>query len=655
MSGWSRDTFSYPPPRISSVDLLNRANPVPSPVRSSGGDLILIRGRRLLQNSVLSVTIGGLLVEPLTDLLPPDPAGRSLLFAAPRGFGVVDVVVTVGLESVYSTLSYAPATILALQWFNGQRADPTRLFGITGDGLSACALCYDATGVLPLGCDPSTSGSCDDSACAVSSECACARISNVINPATCALPTSSRAALPTNLSLSGRGLATDATSDAQASPAFAVTVGGEQSVVTYIEMNDTAIRFVTTGLEGDLTVSIANVTTSEVFSYSDLTSTQPKIGALSPATDLDTSGGSVVTVPCTNLRTTGSVTLTTALNATNGGACVFECPIVWSTCLRSILNDCLNGTLAHELYDGATLTIDGTTFTNDDSAANFGVANALILSSSRGDLQHRLVYDSASNAWVEHRIMPCYITNWMQQVPVSSNSEEGIVKVSMPAWQGNTGPLLVSLVTEDVQAQQGKTVNYAVPVLDGVSPSAGVPTSGETITLVGSGFGPAVSLSDYWNSLIDNSTAGLIPAYIRRTAQPTVRSGVKVSYSQTSQELPGSALSPLCSVVTWSPSSITCILSAGVSGAAYTLVVQQASGLLQSPYLLSIGTAELTYAPPVIRSVAPAVQATAGGYTTILGTDFPPDLRLSSVWTGFVIISPVEGLLDGSSQSAIVQ
>jgi len=393
----------------------------------------------------------------------------------------------------------------------------------------------------------------------------------------------------------------------------------------------------------------------EVFSYSDLTSTQPKIGALSPATDLDTSGGSVVAVPCTNLRTTGSITLTTALNATNGGACVFECPIVWSTCLRSILNDCLNGTLAHELYDGATLTIDGTTFTNDDSAANFEVANALILSSSRGDLQHRLVYDSASNAWVEHRIMPCYITNWMQQVPVSSNSEEGIVKVSMPAWQGNTGPLLVSLVTEDVQAQQGKTVNYAVPVLDGVSPSAGVPTSGETITLVGSGFGPAVSLSDYWNSLIDNSTAGLIPAYIRRTAQPTVRSGVKVSYSQTSQELPGSALSPLCSVVTWSPSSITCKLSAGVSGAAYTLVVQQASGLLQSPYLLSIGTAELTYAPPVILSVAPAVQATAGGYTTILGKDFPPDLRLSSVWTGFVIISPVEGLLDGSSQSAIVQ
>lgn len=609
-STWSTATFAYPSPAITSINTLDASTPSSTPTATAGGDLIIVRGRRLLVNSVTTVTVGGLSVSPLTSILPPDPLGRALVFAAPRGFGIVDVVVTVGVESAPGTLSYAGPTIGGVQWFFGRRADSVRKYGVSGTGISSCALCYAATGVRPVGC--LLGADCSSDACRVSSECACAAIASTVNSASCALPASALAQLRNR-----RANLTNAS-------ALVVSVGSATSVITSAAVNDTGVSFVTSGIEGVLNVSVAGRVATTAFTYTALTLTQPVLTAVSPSTGLSTSGGSIVTLLCTNLGATGSVLLFTTLKNVNSLLCTFECPIVWSTKFGST-----SAPLYFQTSNASALISIGL-----KTYSNYSEASAYVQSAGTAN---RLIYSSTFSSWVLHDVVPCFVVSWQ---PAASTGDVGTVTVSMPAWQGSSA-LSVGTISAGVNSSGTFFVSYSSPKVTSVSPAL-LPTSGGVVTITGS-FGPAAALSDQWNSTLDGVQEGLLSGYIRYPALASTRSRIIVLYAQVSQESSGES-GVVCTVLNWTAAAISCRLSSAVAGATYSVVVAQATGAASPNDFIESNSATIAFASPTLVSVWPAVQNSSGGLTYLLGSNFPADLSALDVWAGSVVVTPTGGL-----------
>ena len=449
-SAWGKGAapFRYPRLELDDVATLSGAAPVRTDVGTAGGTLLLLRGRRLLQNNAILVEIGGVPTPPLASRFPGGVDGRSLVVAAPRGFGIVNLSVTLGGDTVYSWLHYADVALSSITLSQGTQDSQTRTYDIRGTAISSCALCYNAS----------------------ANAAACTPIATVVNASTCAMPDAVRATLGPRAAPSrggGRAAAAAAGSPSGAVPSaleapFTFALGTPPSPLAYVVISpdDTFVEIVTTGVDGTLTATSGASSSNLTFTFAEFSKKPASIARLLAGAGLATAGGSDISIAALDLPVTavGSVLLAPA----DFDDAVFECPTVWASkvCIVNGAFSAPNCPAAKAFYSGVKLVVPafdpdtgaavsnatlvaagisaGTSSVSADSAAAAALVSAL-------GAENRTLYDSSSSSWVVHRAQPCYVRTWGGTCSAEGCSTTAqTITVAAPPWQG-ANSLSVSL------------------------------------------------------------------------------------------------------------------------------------------------------------------------------------------------------------------
>lgn len=466
--------FRYPRMRLDSVATLTSATPGRTLVGTAGGSLLLLRGRRLLAVDALQVSIGGVAVSPLSSLFPGGVDGSALLLAAPRGFGLVNLTLTLGGETIYSYLGYSGISLRSIVLAQGTRQSATRSYNVSGVAISSCALCFNTS----INSEP------------------CAPIAHIVNATSCALPDYLRQALieesaqrPRSSNTTNRRVATSATATTSVSVPLTITLSGEPVTYAYISPNDTDIEIVTRGVDGTLASNLEQSNSNLTFQFSQLEKAGASIAQLS-APLLATAGGTDITLAIDNLPTTSTGSV--LFKPSDFPGSVFECPTVWATATCIVSGFFSTSCPPARDYNGGQLVVpavDPDTGTPTDAAllaAGLPLGTSLVAVSQPSatalitalGADNRTLFDVTTARWYIHRSQPCFVRIWggtcvaaVCPLPVTQNT----VVVSAPAWQG-TNSLSVSLALSNTTNFVG-SVSYAAPILLNTEPKIG-PTSG---------------------------------------------------------------------------------------------------------------------------------------------------------------------------------
>ena len=174
-SGWSIDVVSYALPNLTSVRVVTSAGATSSSsatLAPGGGTLLLLSGSNLWPPAALTITIGGVRVNPV-NLRPPSLASRlspyceldscyggehllwrdadsnnatSLLVAAPPGIGNVSIAIALGDAVSRMTINYAAMVFKRVIMLRGSISEAKFTMLATVSGLSPCALCFSPSG-----------------------------------------------------------------------------------------------------------------------------------------------------------------------------------------------------------------------------------------------------------------------------------------------------------------------------------------------------------------------------------------------------------------------------------------------------------------------------------------------------------------------------
>lgn len=311
-------------PRIDSITVARPAGQIRdltfNTAQTSGGSLVTISGAGLSLNTSeneLHVEIGFIAV-------PASHVGGNLIVTAPRGFGVVDVIVRVGSKNSTGRLTYQDIGQIGLEavYLTGSSAnDSPKTFLLLGEGLSSCALAF---------CYNSELGGCSSDTYSVALE-TCARPSP--SPTNCAdmwidgdprRVSMAPAYCFDEKNNSARGCMQDRSTEPK------------RRVTSTMGSEDSGLCVKTASRSGNLTLLFGGIAASFSYTFSELETLRPRIIRASepPLEKLDAGGGSLFSFEAEESGLGGEVTLSWADDSS--GAYVRSSPSSTRATLRTL-------------------------------------------------------------------------------------------------------------------------------------------------------------------------------------------------------------------------------------------------------------------------------------------------------------------------------
>jgi hypothetical protein len=605
--------------------------------------------------------------------------GWSAVYAyAPPGFGTVSVILNIGSRSSaialhYQPLAYASLALAANLYSPSSDGTPFRVFTVTGQGFSSCALCLANTaqagpsfGQLFQSGVQGTDGLCFG-------EKSRERLQSV-----CAIP-DDFITKPSSLN-------------------FTLDFKGTAGVIASVDWQSrplgTQVTVVTAARSGDGVLQLGGAQVTFPYTFSTLSATAPTVSDVS-GLPWPAGGGSAATITLKRAGPFGSVLVTPTGGSAPEGA-VLECPTVWNTVLLLRSADAVSGAyaslpsmLAYQFYDGvsglyllknastpgacpsgACFDLTASTVASGTFRASGPVldaANAAVVKDGSGN---RTVRSNAGGGeWVRVPQLPCFVKEWRGTTDNAGGSEFYTIVLVTPAWQGLA---TVSIARGGEVSLNALDISFQAPLVSAVLPQSTLPSSGGLITISGANFGASSSLGGLWTS---RGSSWASPSAVPPNSFPS-----KVLLRFSTMAAADEPVPRYCVPVSWSDTSIVCRAPPAPPSSVTSAVILVATGGAAAAPTFSSSTFDVTtsryaVAGPLLTSISPSSLGTDGGYEVeIAGTnqgkfdtsgvpcstinstcDGSDGIWLDStggtVWQAYLVISavPGAGLVEGSN------
>ena len=608
--------FSYDPPA------LNQVNPATFP--TTGGTFITLQGTNFGLSPV--VTLGGVLCTNV----PGGVSSSQIVCLTPPGQGLGKLLqVSVGLQVTTNTVfaSYLPPSISGINPSLASTAGGTPIT-ISGQNFGTSA--------------------------SVTLNTANCTVSNVNHTSlVCVVPPGQGAGLSLVMTVSGQSshsfpLSYGPPGIIQVNPALLPTAGG--GLITLIGTNfgqsptvslggiNCPIRSGTVsysqiictnppgqGLGNKLTVSVGGQSSASF----DLNYAPPKILAVSPV-DVDTAGGTVITLFGTNFGITPAVFLGSSscgISSSTSSQIICSTPVGQGVGLGLVVSVGLQSSPAYP-YSYRPPSLNSV---NPNVLPTAGNARITLLGLNFGTTPTVTIGGQACD---------------MSGSVVSSTQ----IICNSPPGQGTAQLVLVNVLGRD--STNSLPVNYAPPAIFSVTPATADPSGGTLITLTGTNFGISSSVllgtkvcdvrQQNHTNIICQVPAGLgvnLPLVVNVAGQTnglfTYSYGAPIISSVTPLLLPTAGGTNITiigtnfgNVATVTLDGVNCPIPQGGATSNSIIFPSPVGQGMGKPLVVTVGTQSsvpfpVSFLPPTITSVTPASGDTAGGSViTIMGRNF---------------------------------